>query len=304
MAKLRRKFMADATTPISEGEELDAVLDNLERQSQVTDFTGWDSGFANLNRALDGLRPGLHLIIGPPACGKSSLARQLADQVAEKARQPAIFFSCTDSLDELRIKTLARLSGIENKEIRRGASYLLHWYGVPKAHHAQASELQPSWEKLRRRAEEAKDWLERVYLVQCDRGMKLEEIAERSQAIGTPPLIVIDDGHILSDPSANLAERLRQYAEELQHLAGKLRIPIIATWPDLGAASEAKPELWAAKVAAPSVIMVLEPDPARTAQLTEPNQAFNLYIVRNRAGERAKLRFEFEPAFARFTDVS
>ena len=50
---------------------------------------------------------------------------------------PGIFFSFAERKKELRIKTLARLSGIENKEIRRGSAYLLHWYGMPKAQHTE-----------------------------------------------------------------------------------------------------------------------------------------------------------------------
>ena len=45
---------------------------------------------------------------------------------------PGIFFSFAETKKELRIKTLARLSGLDNREIRRGSAYLLHWYGVPQ----------------------------------------------------------------------------------------------------------------------------------------------------------------------------
>jgi len=48
----------------------------------------------------------------------------------------------------------------------------------------------------------------------------------------------------------------------------------------------------------------MEKDLARTAQLTEPNQALILHIVKNRAGERGKLAFEFQPAFSRFVETN
>ena len=41
-----------------------AVLDELQREQQVKEISGGDSGFANLNRALDGILPGLYLLIG------------------------------------------------------------------------------------------------------------------------------------------------------------------------------------------------------------------------------------------------
>ena len=111
LAKLRRKPMADQSPLRSEGELLAETLDALERQSQVKESSGWDTGFANLTRALDGLLPGLCLLIGAPASGKTSFSKQLLDQVAQHNHQPGIFFTVSESLSELRIKTLARLSG-------------------------------------------------------------------------------------------------------------------------------------------------------------------------------------------------
>jgi phosphate starvation-inducible protein PhoH len=68
---------------------------------------------------------------------------------------------------------------LENRAIRRGSAYLLHWYGVPKAHYKDSDQLPPSWEKLKRSAEEAKDWLELTYLVECGREFNQEQIEER-----------------------------------------------------------------------------------------------------------------------------
>ena len=58
------------------------------------------------------------------------------------------------------------------------------------------------------------------------------------------------------------------------------------------------------KVASADVIMVMEKDQARTKQLTEPNQAVTLHIVKNRGGESGKLAFEFQPAFSRFVEAN
>ena len=124
--------MAEKLSLRSEGADLDAVLDELQREQQVKEISGGDSGFANLNRALDGILPGLYLLIGPPGVGKTCFVKQLLDQVAERNHAPTIFFSFAESKTELRIRTLARLSGLDNREIRRGSAYLLHWYGVPR----------------------------------------------------------------------------------------------------------------------------------------------------------------------------
>lgn len=301
VAKLRRTPMTEKSLLRSEGAQLEDVLAALERQNQVKEFTGWDSGFENLNRALDGILPGLYLLVGPPACGKTSFARQLLDQVAEANKQPAIFFSFSDSLDELRIKTLARLSSMENREIRRGSAYLLHWYGVPKAHHAGATELQPSWEKLRRCAEEAKDWLDQVYLVECDRGATLKQLENQIGQIAPTPLVVVDDCQRLGDANIAIEARLPMVVEQLQELAKNFNLPLLAIWPDLEPNTPL--QAWADNVANADVIMVMGKDSARTKQLTEPNQAVTLHIVKNRGGDRGQLAFESQPAFAKFVEV-
>ena len=124
--------MADKQAIRSEGEQLEEVLDALQRDHAVKEIAGWESGFDNLSRALDGIRPGLHLLVGPPGIGKTSFAKQLLDQVAMRNSATGVFISCAESKQELRIKTLARLSEMDSREIRRGSAYLLHWYGVPR----------------------------------------------------------------------------------------------------------------------------------------------------------------------------
>ena len=304
LVKLRRKPMVDQSKFRSEGEQLEEILDTFERQSQVKEFSGWDTGFANLTRALDGIQPGLYLLIGAPACGKTSFAKQLLDQVVQHNHQPGIFFTLSESLSELRVKTLARLSGMENREIRRGSAYLLHWYGVPKAHHSSPGELPPSWEKVRRCAEEAKSWLDHIYLVECDRRTTVKEIETQIGQIDGAPFVVIDDCQRLGDASLSLDTRFPIVVEQLQELAIHLKLPLLAVWPDLTSNNQSLSHSWAEKVASADVIMFLEKDLTRSAKLTEPNQALTLHIVKNRGGERGKLAFEFQPAFSRFVEVS
>ena len=110
--------MAEKQALQSEGAQLAEVLNELEAEHAVKEISGWESGFVNLSRALDGLLPGLYLLIGPPACGKTAFAKQLLDQVVMRNLVPGIFFSFAERKKELRIKTLARLSGVENREIR------------------------------------------------------------------------------------------------------------------------------------------------------------------------------------------
>jgi len=292
----------------SEGEQLDEFLAELQRQHQVKEISGWDTGFANLSRALDGILPGLYLLIGPPACGKTALAKQLLDQVAMRNNVPAIFFTFAETVKELRIKTLARLSGLENRAIRRGSAHLLHWYGVPRLGGSEASQLPPSWDKLKRTAEEAKDWLELSYLVQCGRESNLEQIEGRIKELralrdSEQVLAVVDDCQRLGNQELPARDRLALITERLQGAAVSLKIPILAVWPDLGEQPDTT-QTWAERVPDADVILALEKDRERTKKLTEPNEAITLHIVKNRGGERGKLAFDFYPALAKFVEAS
>ena len=308
IANLHRNSMA-AKYPIeSEGEQLDSFLDELEREHAVKEISGWETGFTNLSRALDGILPGLYLLIGPPACGKTSLAKQLLDQVVMQNGVPGAFFSLTETSKELRIKTLARLSGLERREIRRGSAYLLHWYGVPKAYYTDVNELPPSWEKLKQSAREAKSWLDLTYIVECEANTDLREIEKcigelRAAANHEKIFVVIDDCQRLGRRDQAMADRLPIIAEQLQETAVNLKMPIFAIWPNLGEIVESQPPSWTEKVASPDVILVLEKNFERNKTLTEPNQALTLHIVKNRGGEKCKLAFDFFPAFSKFAEA-
>lgn len=291
----------------SEGAVLDAALAELERERAAQEISGWETGFANLSRALDGIRPGFYLLIGAPGIGKTSFARQLLDQIAMRNHVAGIFFSFAETKKELRIRTLARLSGLDQREIRRGSAYLLHWYGVPRLPAADAADLPPSWEKLKRSVEDARSWLDLIYLAECPRGTTVGEIEAHLRAlraqIGSQEIVsVIDDCQRLGRADQSLDEHLPRIADQLQETAVSLKVPILAVWPDLEA-EEKSPASWSGKIAGPDVMLVLEKDLERTKKSAELTEALTLHIVQNRGGEKGRLAYDFFPSFARFDEA-
>jgi replicative DNA helicase len=301
--------MTDKTPLRSEGQQLESILEELQREQRIKEITGWETGFPDLSRALDGLLPGVYCLIGPPACGKTSFAKQLLDQVAKHNGVPVVFFSFAENIRELRIKTLSRLSGMESREIRRGSAYLLHWYGVPKRHYTDAEGLPPSWDKLKKTAEKAQSWLDLIYLIQCDREAELQQIEQRICEVknirGTDrAMVVIDDCQCLASSERDLTRRFAMVAEALQRTAVYLEIPILAVCPDLREDPSALPQVWSERAPGADVLLVMQIDPERTKKLTEPNLALTLHIVKNRGGERGQLAFDFYPAFAKFVEIA
>jgi replicative DNA helicase len=250
IAKLARNSMPEKPPIKSEGQHLDAFLEELQKEHDVKEISGWETGFPNLSRALDGILPGLYLLVGPPARGKTSLAKQLLDQVVTHNSVPGIFFSFAERKEEIRIKTLARLSGLESREIRRGSAYLLHWYGVPKARYSEPDQLPPSWEKLKRASEEARPWLDLIYLVECGRETSLPQVESYIQEVKSGKkaarvLAVIDDCHRLGDAEQPLRDRLALVAEQLHAMAVNLDVPILSVWPDLAEEPATPPQAYA-----------------------------------------------------------
>ena len=242
--------------------------------------------------------PGLYVVVGRPGIGKTALVKQMLDQVALHNRVPGAFFSFAETRQELRIKTLARLSGLDSREIRRGSAYLLHWYGVPRLASNQTSELPPGWEKLRRAAEEAKSWLELIYLIECASASNLRHIEQtigdiQIAANATLKIVVIDDSQRLGNREDSLGERLIKVTDELQEFAKRSAIAVFAVWPDLLEVPQSMPQIWAERVSGADVVMVLEKDWERTAKLNEPYQAITLHIVKNRCGEEVSSHLIF-----------
>src|ERR1043166_2416448 len=299
-------MVADKQVLRSEGEELEALLNELQADQKVKEISGWESGFTNLSRALDGILPGLYLLVGRPGCGKTAFVKQLFDQVAMHNSVPGIVDSFAGGKKELMIKTLSRLSGIENRELRRGSAYMLHWYGMPKRV-TELEELPPSWEKVKTAAAAARRWLDLTYLIECTRETDLDEIEQlvlqtTASASSDRIMVVIDDSQRLGSAQP-LTTRLPAVIERLQAFAVRRHLPIVAGWPDLLEETPSLPQAWLNKALSADVILVMERDTERTKKLTEPNQAITVHIVKNRGGETGKLAYDFFPAFSKFREL-
>ncbi len=303
-AKLAGEFMSDKAKLQSEGERLDSFLHELQRDSRVKEISGWSTGFGGLDHCLDGIRPGLCLLLGRPGCGKTALAKQLVDQIVADGTTAGIYFTFTESVRELRLRTLARLSEIDSRALRRGSAYLLHWYGVPRLNSEEAAQLPASWEKVRRTAQEANSWLDRLYLVECDRSSTATDIErciyEVRKARQSAAVVAVIDDCVRLAPHGPWLDRINRVAELLQAVAVETKAPIFAV---AAASGEFSPNEWSEKIASGDVILELENDHARAGASTESVQAMTLHIIKNRGGERGKLALDFAPAFARFSEA-
>lgn len=289
--------------------EADAAADFLDtlnaRRTDGRAYLGLDTGFRHLNEVLNGLTEGVFILAGAPSTGKTTLAKQIADQVAITERVPVLFWSFEQSAEELRIKSLARIADVDSRTI---------WKGRENA---------DTWTKV----EEAADTYRRgtgrwLTIIEAGREDNLDRI--RSAAVlakhkaggDRPILLVLDYLQILpalpGSPD-NLRERIDQNLSELRRLSRDLKSPIVVVSSQNREAYRGndKTSLAALKESggieySADVVCCLWRDKKETENLTQrynrPMVRVIAYVLKNRNGELAKVDLDFLPAWACFNE--
>lgn len=294
-----------AGTARTEGEELDAYFADLEaRQGAGHDFTGLDTGFAHLNRVINGLGAGLYVLAAVPSAGKTTFAKQIADTVVERHPDAAcLFVSLEQSKGELRVKTLARLSGVENRDLQRG----------------RLDTSSPAWKRVVEAKEVFADFADRLQVMEGDSlttvdRVRLAAIQLRQKTEAARLLIVVDYLQVLPADKdfREPRQRVDFVVSELRRLARDLDAPVIAisamsrtAYRDakLDAFKESGGIEYGADVA---LIMANDPDKATGEEhylgvMRRWRKVF-LDVVKNRNGERARIEIKFFPAVSRFSE--
>lgn len=93
------------------------LLEALEKQKGKK-LIGIETGFAKLDRALDGLR-GINIMGGPPKAGKSCFFMQISTEVARRG-SPVIYYDFENGRQKIYVRTLVRTSRLPEKRLRRG----------------------------------------------------------------------------------------------------------------------------------------------------------------------------------------
>lgn len=119
-ADARNEGVGGGSDSPSELLELIPFMHRLVTKQTGSKYLGLNSGFQHVNNLLNGLDTGLGVLAAPPGAGKTTFCIQLASQAAELNKMPVIFVSMEQSKDELRAKTLARLSRLQYRHILRG----------------------------------------------------------------------------------------------------------------------------------------------------------------------------------------
>ena len=283
----------------------DLVKKLRERRANNREFMGLDSGFKHLNEVLNGLPEGLYILAGAPSTGKTTLAKQIADQVAEKEQTPVLFWSFEQSREELEIKSLARLASVDSRPIWKGRTD------------------RDEWEKVREAADSyAEGPGKNLKIIEAGRHDTVDRIRAVAQAAqykagGGPILLVIDYLQIIpaaAEGPDNKREQVDAILSDLRRLARDLKSPVLvlSSLNRQAYKEDKKPSLGGLKESggieySADGVIILHRDNDESEQMTRdcgrPTVKVEARILKNRNGELATLHFTFTPAWALFDEV-
>jgi len=181
-AKARKDVSALLT---SEGEEWTSYLDEV-RNKQGKSF---ETGFVGLDERAGGLTTGLMLLVDTDRDRLSAFLKQLTDQVAVRSKVPCLFLSYYLPKAAMRVRTLARLSGVAARDIEKG----------------RLKKGSPELESVEKNGREAAGWLKSIFVVDGDPEIDLGAIRDMIQTLRAPS----ESGTCLAvvDSLERLAER-------------------------------------------------------------------------------------------------
>lgn len=178
-------------------------------------FSGYNSGLDVLNEALDGLQPGNVIsLAGPPGVGKSTLAKQVLDSVADKEKVPCLYISYDLSTRQLHHKTVCRLAGISSKSLRLGS--------IKDDEKAKMDKVNAYFTETLG---------EMIHVLEADQGVKADAINRAVSETGAKFAVVdyiqaIPLGTKLS--TLDTEDRYRAVLSRLKQIARQSDIPILA----------------------------------------------------------------------------
>ena len=113
---------------------LPAAFERIERLSQGNGTRGIPTGYVDLDKMLSGLQnTDLFILAARPSLGKSTLALNIAANVAIKEKVPVAVFSLEMSKDQMVDRLISAYSGVELWKIRTGKLDVADFENIQRA---------------------------------------------------------------------------------------------------------------------------------------------------------------------------
>lgn len=198
------------------------IKDSVKTQTQST-------GFRELDRILDGgLKPGLYFIGAVSSLGKTTLALQIADNIARQGRDVEIF-SLEMGEDELIAKSLSRITYLQADNERDAMTV----NGILEG--ARYKNYSPKEIELIEQAyEEYSHYGQRVFIYEGIGELGVREIRQKIQnhidMTGNTPVVFVDYLQVLAPYSERMTDKqnVDKAVLELRRIARDFRAPVVA----------------------------------------------------------------------------
>ncbi len=191
-----------------------ARIDELYNRQGGSDITGIATGFIDLDKQTSGLQKGdLVIVAGRPSMGKTSLALNIAENVALSEGLPVVIFSMEKSGEQLASRLLGSVGRVDQSRMRTGKLQDDEWPRVTDAI-ARLSNTQ--------------------ILIDETGSLSSLELRARARRIarnfgGTLGLVVIDYLQLMSGSGQeNRATEISEISRSLKSLAKELQCPVVA----------------------------------------------------------------------------
>jgi replicative DNA helicase len=272
-----------------------AMVDLESIQNRDSAYTGLPSGFRDLDDLMSGLQPGnLVIIAARPGIGKSSLATNIARNVAVDGH-PVALFSLEMSRFEIGMRVLC-------------------------------SEARVPWDRIRNKRVGPDDWSRVVHAAETlhdaplhivDSGnVNIVDIRAKARRMRTGrtglSLIIVDYLQLMTSPLTrrpdNRQQEVAEISRSLKLLAKELRIPILALSqlnrnPETRA--DKRPQLSDLRESGSleqdsDVVMFIHRDDGDV----EKKREAELIVAKHRNGPTGSIRLNFEPSLTQFRNAA
>ena len=269
-------------------------LDELSRSDSA--FPGLSTGLHDLDRKINGLnKSDLLLIAARPGMGKTSLALNIALDVAKKSAKTVAFFSLEMSREQLAMRLLSNESFVDNQKLLTGRLTEEEWTKISIASSAL------SQTDIR---------------VDDNPSISVAEMNAKCRRLDNLGLVLIDYLQLMTSAgtgqtsnNANRVQVVSDISRALKIMAKELNVPVICL-SQLSRANESRTdkrpmlsdlrESGAIEQDADEVLFIYRDDYYHP-DTPEKNVA-EIIVAKNRHGETGTVKLQWLPQFTTFAD--
>jgi replicative DNA helicase len=194
---------------------LASAVDKIETlYEQEGNITGASTGFSDLDELTSGLQPSdLIIIAGRPSMGKTTIAMNIAENVAIKGDKPVAVFSMEMPGDSLAMRMMSSLGRIDQNRVRTGKLEDDEWPRLTSAINLLA---------------------ETKLFIDDTPALTPTEVRARARRLtrdhGQLGLIVLDYLQLMQSPSSgeSRVQQISDISRGLKALAKELKVPVVA----------------------------------------------------------------------------